>query len=235
MCSEVLAPENQPILITGSPGPMLSVGRYHSVSRFRKAVQRQYRTTGRQKFFTCASFALGLALLLYILSYTIPAGLIIVSQKGARKEHGLAQGGIVQNKEGHGMLRVSVMEACQSLEELVPGVSLENQDLICCKDSTQQFSCLQWDPTSSRAAISSLPCERLNDDFCDCMDGTDEPSTTACSGFGGRFECRKSRELIPTSLVNDGVCDCCDGSDEFSTMSKAYGKCPHRCLRSDSK
>jgi protein kinase C substrate 80K-H len=62
-----------------------------------------------------------------------------------------------------------------------------------------------------------LDLSRVNDNYCDCTDGSDEPGTSACAN--GRFWCTnrgsKGREL-PSSRVNDGVCDCCDGSDEFA-------------------
>jgi protein kinase C substrate 80K-H len=53
---------------------------------------------------------------------------------------------------------------------------------------------------------------RINDDYCDCGDGTDEPSTSACSG--GQFYCN-DQTAIPSSRVNDGICDCCEGTDEY--------------------
>jgi hypothetical protein len=64
----------------------------------------------------------------------------------------------------------------------------------------------------------------LNDDFCDCKDGSDEPGTSAC--VNSRFFCRNTGHIpreIPSSWVDDGVCDqdCCDGSDE------PQGKCPN--------
>ncbi|CAI0384642.1 unnamed protein product [Linum tenue] len=67
---------------------------------------------------------------------------------------------------------------------------------------------------------------QLNDDFCDCLDGTDEPGTSACPE--GKFYCRNVGHL-PTSLyssmVNDGICDCCDGSDEYDGKVKCRNTC----------
>ncbi|CAM9436837.1 unnamed protein product, partial [Ectocarpus fasciculatus] len=66
----------------------------------------------------------------------------------------------------------------------------------------------------------------VNDNFCDCLDGTDEPGTSACSSSGARFTCSNAgfrAFVIPTSRVDDGVCDCCDGSDE------AGGVCGDSC------
>jgi protein kinase C substrate 80K-H len=93
-----------------------------------------------------------------------------------------------------------------------------------------------------------LKLARINDDYCDCADGTDEPGihptqkllssfgdgaltlsdrlcaitgTSACAN--GRFWCAGEQHHMPSSMVDDGICDCCDGSDE------ARHRCPNTC------
>lgn len=59
----------------------------------------------------------------------------------------------------------------------------------------------------------------VNDNFCDCSDFSDEPSTSACNF--GRFYCthqKSSPASIISYKVNDGICDCCDGSDEWENI-----------------
>lgn len=66
----------------------------------------------------------------------------------------------------------------------------------------------------------------VNDDFCDCADGSDELMTAACGVV--QFSCVGGGSIVEqsvaTSMLGDGVCDCCDGSDEG-----AGNQCPNTC------
>lgn len=101
---------------------------------------------------------------------------------------------------------------------------------------TTSFHCFD---TSNTVIVDS----KVNDDYCDCENGMDEPGTSACSHValdpalkgGVSYSDGKLSEdgsppyllkgfycpnvgyksvYIPFSRVNDGICDCCDGSDE---------------------
>ncbi|KAJ4806625.1 Glucosidase 2 subunit beta [Rhynchospora pubera] len=79
-----------------------------------------------------------------------------------------------------------------------------------------------------RDGSGSFSRDRLNDGFCDCGDGTDEPGTSACPE--GKFYCRNNGDLprfLFSSFVNDRICDCCDGSDEYESGIT----CPNTCMK----
>ncbi|CAG8801030.1 6664_t:CDS:2, partial [Racocetra persica] len=79
---------------------------------------------------------------------------------------------------------------------------------------------------------ATIPYEAINDDFCDCADGSDEPGTSAC--LNGKFYCRNVGHIpsyIPSSRVNDGICDEYDGKIKCPNICKEASAEYHKKLK----
>ncbi|KAK6145052.1 hypothetical protein DH2020_021872 [Rehmannia glutinosa] len=84
--------------------------------------------------------------------------------------------------------KVRLKTGCGADEIYYKGFS--SSSAIKCKDGSKKFNKSQ-----------------LNDDFCDCPDGSDEPGTSACPN--GKFYCKNTGHapvILYSSRVNDGIC-----------------------------
>mmetsp|Transcript_18697 Transcript_18697/g.31152 ORF Transcript_18697/g.31152 Transcript_18697/m.31152 type:complete len:613 (+) Transcript_18697:17-1855(+) len=106
-------------------------------------------------------------------------------------------------------------EANEASRSFYRGIPLHQRKLF----DGELFTC-----TSDSSTV--IPRARINDNYCDCPDGSDEPGTSACSN--GVFTCQNEgfKPLqLTSSRVDDGVCDCCDGTDEDGRQ----GMCENTC------
>lgn len=103
--------------------------------------------------------------------------------------------------------------------EIIRGIRIRDLDSYTKKFPNQKFKCLERE--------IEIPFSQINDDYCDCPDGSDETFTNACSN--GKFYCTKQTRhvtgrgkdvFVASSRINDGICDCTDCSDEFKTSQK---------------
>jgi len=112
-------------------------------------------------------------------------------------------------------LLLAALLGCVSADLALPrGVPPSRASLYAAADT---FTCLDGTDT--------IGFHLINDDYCDCEDGSDEPGTAACAA--GQFYCPNlghAAAQVPSAWVNDGVCDCCDGSDEYTS-----GACSNTC------
>ncbi|XP_002523398.2 glucosidase 2 subunit beta [Ricinus communis] len=116
---------------------------------------------------------------------------------------------------------LGVLSICSIAKSAVPNdpfLGISPQDENYYKISSNTIKCIDGSKKFTKA--------QLNDDFCDCPDGSDEPGTSACPA--GKFYCRNAGHiplLLFSSRVNDGICDCCDGSDEYDGQVKCRNTC----------
>ncbi|KAK9454049.1 glucosidase II beta subunit-like-domain-containing protein [Dipodascopsis uninucleata] len=121
-----------------------------------------------------------------------------------------------------GFITVACLKATECAKPVVIRGILKADEPFYKADDNGKWACLSY----PEIIISE---SRINDDFCDCPDGSDEPGTSACSN--GVFKCLNKGHIsgeLPSSRVNDGVCDydiCCDGSDEWSGIVKCENRC----------
>jgi len=75
-----------------------------------------------------------------------------------------------------------VDEVHEAVEDVLFGVSAEKRATYRAAEESEQWSCMIG------GKLVVLPLAKLNDNYCDCDDFSDEPGTDACQG-NGKFFC----------------------------------------------
>ena len=130
-------------------------------------------------------------------------------QHGYRLEAHSIRDGISDRKEKRKLRRrYHVLDQSDA-----PGQESANQNIHVVRGGKQQSSV----GAGVRITCPDGTAGILNDDYCDCKDGSDEPATSACSNVlvqKRKFHCADGSKTIFASRVHDGIVDCKDGSDE---------------------
>eukprot|EP01111_Echinosteliopsis_oligospora_P003881 TRINITY_DN1608_c0_g1_i1.p1 TRINITY_DN1608_c0_g1~~TRINITY_DN1608_c0_g1_i1.p1 ORF type:complete len:479 (-),score=155.53 TRINITY_DN1608_c0_g1_i1:23-1459(-) len=121
---------------------------------------------------------------------------------------------------------LSIILYATSIETVISSTDGSTNTMIRGVPKAGQMYLMLQDEFKCRSTTQIIPISRINDDYCDCSDGSDEPGTSACrqSTFYCPNEGYKGQYVF-SSVVNDGICDCCDGSDEWAKP----GTCPNTC------
>ena len=89
-------------------------------------------------------------------------------------------------------------------------------------ENAQTFTCF--------SDSKKIPLSKLNDNYKDCEDGSDEPGSSLGPALFN-FYCLNEKYIpieIPRWSVGDGICDCCDASDEiFNHHSNCTNTCSY--------
>eukprot|EP00884_Botryococcus_braunii_P005316 jgi/Botrbrau1/14786/Bobra.105_1s0002.1 len=150
------------------------------------------------------------------------SGFFLLEMRPASPAALVQQHRMLQALKEHRQARVEGLQGAQGASRRAPssrqiscsrGISPTDVAKYCCEGV---FSCGEGGP--------SISCTAVNDDYCDCPSGADEPGTSACSALGTRFRCTDGR-TVPSSFVDDGICDCCNGTDEWHPVGCALPHC----------